>query len=143
MASPVGSSTSAEPRSGSFRISTNGSSIRPSAFQKVSRHAQFLDRPAQEMGLGQDEGQLGKLRRLEAEEAQVEPPPRPKPHRAEEQHRDQQQDRDPVGDHGPARQGVVIHAAQTAAAAPIPSDIPDDLPEPALVVPGRRARPIR
>ena len=36
MASPIGSSTSAEPRSGSLRISTNGSSIIPRAFQKVS-----------------------------------------------------------------------------------------------------------
>ena len=36
MANPAGKSTSAEPRSGSFRIKTNGSIIRPSAFQKVS-----------------------------------------------------------------------------------------------------------
>ncbi len=36
IAKPVGNNTSAEPRSGSFRINTNGSSIRPSAFQNVS-----------------------------------------------------------------------------------------------------------
>ena len=64
------------------------------------------------MGLGQDERQLGKLRRLQAEEAQVEPPPRAKAHRAEEQHHRQQQHRAPVSDHGPPRDGVVIHAAQ-------------------------------
>ncbi len=34
---PVGNKTSAEPRSGSFKINANGSSISPMPFQKTSR----------------------------------------------------------------------------------------------------------
>ena len=83
IARPVGNSTSAEPRSGSFKIRTNGSSIMPMAFQNVCSDAQFLDGPAQEMGQGEDERELGELRGLQAEEAEVKPAPRPKPHRAE------------------------------------------------------------
>ncbi len=36
IARPVGSRTSAEPRSGSFKIKTNGSIIKPMAFQKIA-----------------------------------------------------------------------------------------------------------
>ena len=76
---------------------TKGSTIRPRAFQKYVREPQFLRGPAEKVRLGENERELGKLRWLKLEEAQIDPAPRAEAHGADagNQHGDQQQNRQP------------------------------------------------
>ena len=73
---PVGSSTSAEPRSGSFKIKTNGSIIRPMPCQKISGCLNSSGGRLKKFAPRQNKRQLGKFARLKLEKAQVNPPAR-------------------------------------------------------------------
>jgi hypothetical protein len=137
MTSPVGSSTSAEPRSGSFQISTNGSASSPCPPENTRGLPQFLRRPAQIIGGHQNEGQLGEFTGLKLEKRHVDPPARaPAVGLANErdQHRHQAQDHGPIGHERPPGQRVIIHQADRRRRAQ-PQRIPDDLAEPDLAVP--------
>jgi hypothetical protein len=78
---PVGNNTSAEPRSGSFKISANGSSISPMPFQKIHGCRNSSAGRLKKMRRRQNERELGEFARLKLENAQVNPPPRAKAHR--------------------------------------------------------------
>src|SRR5438477_8600127 len=74
---------------------------KPDGLDEQKGPTQFVGRPAQEMGLNENKRELGQLRRLELENAQVNPAPRAQPIGADvrNQHRDQEQNREPVSDH--------------------------------------------
>jgi hypothetical protein len=75
---------------------------------------------------------------LQAEEPEVEPAPRARPHRAEHQHREQQHDRDRVKHERPARECVIIDHANHRSRHHSHHE-PDELPEPELIVECPRA----
>src|SRR5438874_13503860 len=89
------------------------------------------------MGLGKDEGELGEFRGLKSKKNKIDPAARSKNHGADfgNQHSNQQKNGGPINDQRPAGDSVIIDQANPDREGK-PDDVPGDLHEVALRIPG-------
>ena len=108
---------------------------------EIERLAEVHPPGGQVMGHRQNQRELRKFRGLQLKTRQVNPPPRAAVRGTDvrDQHGDENEDGGPVGNEGPAGEGVIIHQADGQRRRQ-PDREPDDLLEEKLVVP-RRPRP--